>query len=64
VPELPEIVYTSLPCHPDRLLREMFRDLRASRELAWRVIDTIAHQTKADGKKQAAIGYEMFIYPL
>jgi lipopolysaccharide transport system permease protein len=46
MPELPEIVYTpeSALCHPGRLLREMFRDLRASRELAWRLFvrDTAA----------------------
>jgi hypothetical protein len=29
-----------------------------------RVIYTIAHQIKADGKNQVAIGYEMFINPL
>jgi hypothetical protein len=28
-----------------------------------RVIYIIAHQIKADGKNQVAIGYEMFIYP-
>jgi lipopolysaccharide transport system permease protein len=52
---LPIIVYTpkSALHHPARLLREMFRDLFASRELAWRLFvrDFSAHY------RQSLLGY-------
>jgi lipopolysaccharide transport system permease protein len=54
-------VYTpeSPLCHPGRFLREMFRDLRASRELAWRLFvrDTSAQY------RQSMLGYVWAFLP-
>jgi lipopolysaccharide transport system permease protein len=58
---LPVKVYTpeSPLCHPGRFLREMFRDLRASRELAWRLFvrDTSAQY------RQSMLGYVWAFLP-
>jgi lipopolysaccharide transport system permease protein len=58
---LPVKVYTpeSPLCHPGRFLREMFRDLHASRELAWRLFvrDTSAQY------RQSMLGYVWAFLP-
>jgi lipopolysaccharide transport system permease protein len=54
-PELPVVVYTpeSQLRHPGRLLRDMWGDLRASRELAWRLfVRNISAQYR-----QSVLGY-------
>jgi lipopolysaccharide transport system permease protein len=45
--------------HPGRFIHEMFRDLRASRELAWRLFvrDTSAHY------RQSMLGYLWALFP-